>query len=407
MRELVSYRTKRQSMSITKSNRIESIDILRGLVMVLMALDHVRDYFHLNAFTTDPTGIETTTPLLFFTRFITHYCAPIFIFLAGTSAFLYGQKRTKKQLAKFLITRGLWLVFVEIFIMNLLWWFDVSYSFVNLQVIWAIGICMIALGVAIYTPRKILLLLGLIIVFGHNTLDGVVMKGQSWDAIVWYILHQSNGFALSSNIFVWFTYPVLPWIGVIFLGYSFGKLYSSDTTIALRKKWLLYLGLGALVLFFLIRGIDIYGNMESWKVQDSMSKTIYSFLRLTKYPPSLTFLLATLGPAFLFLYFIESCKNRITEFLLVFGRVPFFYYVVHVFVIHLAALLGMIINGDDWTKMIITKQDIFSGLLSGYGYSLWVVYLVWIGIVALLYPICKKYMIYKNRNKHRWWLSYL
>lgn len=394
-------------MNIAKSKRIESIDVLRGLVMVIMALDHVRDYFHFNAFMTDPTGIDTATPQLFFTRFITHYCAPVFIFLAGTSAYLYGQKRTKIQLSKFLITRGIWLVFVEIFIMNFLWWFDISYSFINLQVIWAIGLCMIVLGIASYLPKRVLLVLGLIIVFGHNMLDGVIMKGQSWDAIVWYILHQPNGLAFNSDVFVWFTYPILPWIGVIFLGYSFGELYTSEMTAERRKKWLLYLGLGTVALFFLIRSVNIYGNMEPWAVQDSVEKTVYSFFRLTKYPPSLTFLLATLGPAFLFLHFIERYKNRVTNFLLVYGRVPFFYYVVHVFVIHIVAMLGMMITGQDWARMIITKQDLFAGLLSGYGYSLWVVYIVWIGIVLSLYPICKRYMKYKSQNKNRWWLSYL
>lgn len=394
-------------MNTFKSTRIESIDILRGLVMVIMALDHVRDYFHLNAFTTDPTSIETATPMLFFTRFITHYCAPVFIFLAGTSAFLYGQKRTKLQLSKFLITRGIWLVFVEIFIMNLLWWFDISYSFINLQVIWAIGICMIVLGVASYLPKKVLLILGLLIVFGHNTLDGIVMKGQSLDAIIWYLLHQSNGFALNADIYVWFTYPVLPWIGVIFLGYCFGTFYMNDFSTNLRRKWLLYLGFGAIILFLIVRGLNVYGNIELWSVQDSTTKTIFSFLRLTKYPPSLAFLLITLGPAFLFLYFIERTKNWFTNFLLVFGRVPFFYYVLHVFIIHLVATIGLLLTSQEWTMMIMTKKEIFSGMLVGYGYSLWVVYLVWVGIILLLYPICKRYMLYKSNNKDKWWLSYL
>lgn len=175
-------------MNTIKSTRIASIDILRGLVMVLMALDHIRDYFHLNAFVSDPTNLETTTPILFFTRFITHFCAPVFIFLAGTSAFLYGQKKTKKQLSVFLVTRGLWLIFIEIVVNNFLWWFDISYGFINLQVIWAIGLCMVLLGLLIHLPKKILIILGLLLVFGHNMFDSFTMSGQSFEAILWYIL---------------------------------------------------------------------------------------------------------------------------------------------------------------------------------------------------------------------------
>ncbi len=395
-------------MQLTKSTRIESIDILRGLVMVIMALDHTRDYFHLNAFTSvDPENLATTTPILFFTRFITHFCAPVFIFLAGTSAFLYGQKRTKNQLAKFLITRGLWLVFVEIFVMNMIWWFDVTYSFINLQVIWAIGISMIVLGIVIYLPKKVLLFLGLLIVIGHNALDGIVMKGQSLESILWYLLHQSNGFPLSADRYVWFTYPVLPWIGVIILGYCFGVFYAKGFNIQLRKKWLLYLGVGSVVLFFILRATNVYGNATPWEAQKDLSTTILSFFKLTKYPPSLDFLLITLGPAFLFLLGIEKVKNKVTNFFLVFGKVPFFYYLVHVFVIHLAAVVGLLITSKDWKVMIFTKDNFFQGQTAGYGYSLWVVYLVWIGVVFLLYPICKKYMTYKTSNKDKWWLSYL
>ena len=179
-------------MSLVKTKRIESIDILRGLVMVIMALDHVRDYFHINAFYgNNPENLETTNILLFGTRFITHYCASVFVFLAGTSAFLYGQNKTKGELSKFLITRGLWLVFVEIAINNFLWWFDFSYGFVQLQVIWAIGVCMFILGVIIYLPKRLILLLGLLILFGHNTLDGIVKEGDSFGSLLWYMLHLS------------------------------------------------------------------------------------------------------------------------------------------------------------------------------------------------------------------------
>ena len=393
-------------MAIAKSTRIISLDVLRGIVMVVMALDHVRDYFHLGAMYNDPTNLETTTPVLFFTRFITHFCAPVFIFLAGTSAFLYGRNKTKNQLFRFLFTRGVWLVFIELTLMTTLWWFDLSYGFFNLQVIWAIGLCMIILSFLIYLPKKVLIIIGLLLVFGHNALDGVTAEGTSFGSIIWYILHQSN-FVQLGDRYVSFLYPILPWIGVIALGYAFGNLYHREFHSKLRKKWLLWLGLGSIVLFFVIRGINIYGNMTPWEVQDEATYTILSFLNVTKYPPSLLFLLITLGPAILFLYIAENWRNAVADFFLVFGRVPFFYYVIHVFVIHVAAMIGLLITGKDWKLMILSNDTIESGVLSDYGYSLGVVYLVWIGIVLFLYPFSKWYMTYKANNRDKWWLSYL
>lgn len=395
-------------MSSIKSTRIESIDILRGLVMVIMALDHVRDYYHINAFTGNyPENMESTNLILFGTRFITHYCAPVFVFLAGTSAFLYGQNKTKGQLSKFLITRGLWLIFVEIFINNFLWWFDITFGFTNLQVIWAIGVCMIVLGVIIHLPKKIILILGLLIVLGHNALDGIVKEGDSIESLFWYFLHQMNGFSYTEGKFLWFSYPVLPWVGVMLLGYCFGELYKKGGAMALRKKWLLYLGISSIALFFVLRGINIYGDLLPWGHQETTEKTIISFFNVSKYPPSLVYLLITLGPALLFLYFIENIKNAITNFLLVFGRVPFFYYMLHILVIHIGAIIGLIITGKDWKLMILDNETMNSGALQGYGYSLLIVYIIWIAIVAILYPICKKYMRYKLNNKDKWWLSYL
>ncbi|MDY2588406.1 DUF1624 domain-containing protein [Winogradskyella aquimaris] len=395
-------------MASIKSTRIESIDILRGLVMVIMALDHVRDYFHINAFTSNyPENMATTNIFLFGTRFITHYCAPVFVFLAGTSAFLYGQKKTKGELSKFLITRGFWLIFVEIFINNFLWWFDVSFGFTNLQVIWAIGVCMIILGLVVHLPRILILILGLALVFGHNMLDGITKEGTSFEAILWYFLHQSNGIPLTQEKFLWFSYPVLPWIGVIILGYCFGEFYKKGNSLNLRRKWLLYIGFGSIILFFILRGTNLYGDLTPWTYQENTEKTIISFFNATKYPPSLVYLLMTLGPALLFLYGIENIKNRITNFLLVFGRVPFFYYILHILVIHTAAIIGLLITGKDWKLMILDNETINSGILQGYGYSLITVYIIWVILIMVLYPICKTYMRYKLKHKDKWWLSYL
>jgi uncharacterized membrane protein len=394
-------------MSEIKSSRIESIDILRGLVMVIMALDHTRDFFHYGSFFSDPTNLETTTPFLFFTRFITHYCAPVFVFLAGTSAFLYGSKKTKPQLFKFLFTRGLWLILLEITLNNVLWKFDITFSRVILQVIWAIGLSMIALSFIIFLSRKVILTLGIIIVAGHNLLDGIVMQGQSIQSIIWYILHQATIIKVSDTHDIGVFYPILPWIGVMVLGYSLGYLYKKDFNPAIRKKWLLQIGTGAIILFFIIRGLNVYGDLVPWSILDTPSKTVMSFFKVTKYPPSLAYVLITIGPALLFLYAFESVKNKITDFFLVFGRVPLFYYFLHILVIHVLAIVGILIFGGHWQDMILTKEVFANGALLNYGYSLFVVYLVWIGVILLLYPPCKKYMIYKATNKDKWWLSYL
>ena len=382
--------------------------------MVLMALDHARDYFHLGALVNDPTALSTTTPVIFFTRFITHFCAPVFVFLAGTSAFLYGSRKTKPALSKFLFTRGLWLIFVEIVIMNFIWFFDIRYSTILLQVIFAIGISMIVLGILIYLPQKAILVLALLLIAGHNLLDGITMEGKSFSSIIWYILHQHSFIKFSENFVMIFDYPLLPWMGVMALGYCFGGLYTKDFNVNMRKKWLLYLGLGSTALFFILRGINIYGDLVPWTTQKNTIYTIMSFFNVTKYPPSLSFLLVTLGPALLFLYATETIKNRFTDFFLVFGRVPFFYYVLHILIIHFFALMILVITGGDWKLMILDWKAIVlsesllaDGKLASYGYSLWVVYLIWIGIVLLLYPLSKKYMIYKASNKDKWWLSYL
>ena len=390
-----------------KSPRIESIDILRGVIMVLMALDHVRAYFHYGSFFSDPTNLETTTPVLFFTRFITHFCAPVFVFLAGTSAFLYGCRKTKKEVFKFLFTRGIWLIFLEIVVNNLIWTFDLTYSFLILQVIWTIGICMVCLSFLIYLPKKVILAIGIILVAGHNALDGIVLEGQSFQSIIWYILHQGKFFVFSPDSILYIHYPVLPWIGLMALGYVFGTFYQKGFEATVRKKWLLYLGFGAIILFFGLRLVNIYGDLVPWTSQETTAKTIISFFNVTKYPPSLLYLCITMGPALLFLYAVETTKNKVTNFFLVFGRVPLFYYFLHMLVIHSLAIVSILIFGGHWQDMIIDAESFLNKNLLSYGYSLFAVYLIWIGVILLLYPICKKYMIYKANNKDKWWLSYL
>lgn len=387
-----------------KSSRIQSIDILRGLVMVIMALDHVRDYFHLGAFVSDPLDLETTTPILFMTRFVTHFCAPVFIFLTGTSASLYGQNKSKKVLSNFLWTRGLWLIFVEIVVMNFLWWFDPSYSFINLQVIWAIGLSMIFLSILIYLPFKILLMLSLLIIFGHNLLDDITVQGNSITSNLWYMFHQGNWPPVGRVIFY---YPVLPWIAVMSLGYCFGSMYRKGFDQVKRKNYLLFLGMTTILLFLLIRTANTYGDMVPWSQQKDFLFTLFSFINVSKYPPSLLYILITIGPTFIVLYLLEGVKSRVTDILLVFGRVPFFYYVMHILFIHSAALLTLVVLGGDWRLMIFDMTSFTTDKMANYGYSLGIVYLVWILVVASLYPLCKKYMYYKLSHPKKWWLSYL
>jgi uncharacterized membrane protein len=394
-------------MTALNKPRIESIDILRGVVMVIMALDHVRDYFHYGSFFIDPTNLQTTTPLLFFTRFITNFCAPVFVFLSGTSAFLYGSNKSKPALFKFLFTRGIWLIFLEIVVNTFIWTFDATYSLQIIQVIFAIGFSMICLSFLIYLPKKVILLVGIILIAGHNALDNIVMQGQSFQSIIWYFLHQDNALVYGSNHMVILHYPLIPWIGLMALGYLFGSFYQKDFDVSLRKKWLLRLGLGSLFLFVILRGFNVYGDLMPWSVQDTTTKSILSFFKVTKYPPSLLFLCITLGPAMLFLYAFENIKNKITDFFLVFGRVPLFYYFLHMLVIHILAIIGILIFGGNWQDMIVTGKSFMNETLKTYGYSLFIVYVVWISVVLLLYPLCKKYMTYKANNKDKWWLSYL
>ncbi|WP_400080532.1 DUF1624 domain-containing protein [Winogradskyella sp. R77965] len=396
-------------MKSIKSSRIESIDILRGLVMVIMALDHARDYSNTGYMFADPANLETTTPFLFFTRWITHFCAPIFVFLAGTSAFLFGsKKKSKSNLAKFLFTRGLWLVFIELTVVNFSWTFDIGLSVHIFQVIWAIGICMMILAALIYLPKKLLLGLGLLIVFGHNLLDSITEQGTEPLSLLWYYVHQFNFQVINEGQgMLAIAYPFLPWLGIMILGYCFGHFYQSGFDVKIRKTWLLRLGIGAIVLFAFLRFINVYGDLQPWFPQDSITYSVLSFFNTTKYPPSLAYTLMTLGPALLFLYAIESIKNRFTNIMIVFGRVPFFYYILHLYLIHLIGMVGLVILGENWQELILTVDRFKSGYLFNIGFDLWVSYAVWILVIIILYPICRKYMQYKANNKDKWWLSYL
>jgi uncharacterized membrane protein len=388
--------------------RITSIDLLRGFVILLMALDHVRMYFGEGTWYAEPTNLATTTPLLFFTRWITHFCAPVFVFLAGTSAYLSGTKRSSvSELSRFLFTRGLWLIFVELVIVNFAWTFDITYSFHILQVIWAIGISMAVLSALVYLPDKFILAIGLLLVFGHNLLDGITVAGSTFTDLLWYTLHQPNFIVLASGNVINFVYPVLPWIGLMALGYMAGRMYKSDFDPIKRRQILLWAGIISISLFIFLRGFNLYGEQKTWSEQSTAIYTILSFLNTTKYPPSLQFLLMTMGPALFFLAVSEKTQNRITLPIITFGRVPFFFYIIHLYLIHALAALYLVYQGHEWNAYVISAEEIMSGRLGRFGVSLDTVYVIWIIVVVMLYPLCGWYMAYKESYPEKRWLSYI
>jgi uncharacterized membrane protein len=359
------------------------------------------------AYVYDPLDLDKTSVALFFTRWITHYCAPVFMFLAGTSAFFMGQRKTKKELSVFLITRGLWLIFLELTVVNFGWNFDIGFSNIYFITIWALGLSMIVLAGLIHLPKMLILVIGMVIVFGHNLFDTVHVTGNSLPAFGWALLHDQAFFSWQGH-HVLVGYPVLPWIGIMALGYCLGNLYTTVFTAAKRKKILLMLGGGAVALFILLRFINVYGDPHPWTQQPTAMYTFLSFLKVNKYPPSLLYTLITLGPAILFLAVTENAGNKVSKIISVYGRVPMFYYLLHIFIIHITTLAAAgLFTTFSWHVWILKEPLWFTKTLVGYGFSLGVVYLVWIAIVAGVYPLCKWYDGYKTNNKQKWWLSYL
>jgi uncharacterized membrane protein len=385
------------------SSRINSIDLLRGVVMIIMALDHTRDFFHYDVFFFSPTDLTQTNPILFFTRFITHYCAPTFVLLAGTSAFLVGQKRGKKELSIWLVKRGMWLIFVEIVIVKFAWLFNFNPAIVLLGVIWVIGAGMIVLAALIHLPKKWIFIISLIFIFGHNAFDGFAPETLS---ALWAFLHVQTIIPTEfNNIFV--VYPLIPWVFVMSLGYCLGAIYTPDFDTKRRFKILLTSGISFTLLFFLLRGINVYGDARLWQNDGSTWISIMSFFNVSKYPPSLLYLLVTLGPALIFLALTEKLKGKIVDGIVIIGRVPMFYYIAHIFLIHALAMVAVVATGFPASEMIIERFVTMQKGLQGYGFSLGVVYLIWIAIVAMLYPTCRWYNTYKANNRDKWWLSYL
>jgi uncharacterized membrane protein len=379
--------------------RLDSIDLLRGIVMVLMVLDHTRDFFAAGGF--NPRDVNE--PALFLTRWITHFCAPVFVFLAGTSAFLYAARgRTVGEVSYFLLTRGLWLVLLEVTIVRFAWTFSVFPDFVLLQVIWAIGISMTMLAALIHLPCWAIGALAMGMVAGHNLLDGIQAEQLGQFGWLWHVLHQPALLHPTPDVTVFALYPLIPWIGVMAAGYALGPVMLREP--ASRRRWLVALGGGVSLAFVLLRATNIYGDPAPWTLHEGIGATLLSFVNAEKYPPSALYLAMTLGPALVALAAFESAHGMVAAFFVTFGRVPLFYYVAHLLLLHaLAVIFAAVALGNvSWLfggLPIEAKPD-------GYGLGLPGVYLVWMIAVAVLYLPCRWFAEVKRRRSDAW-LSYL
>jgi uncharacterized membrane protein len=393
-----------------RPDRLESVDLVRGLVMVVMALDHVRDFFS-NLLQHDVVDLDSpkTSNALFLTRWVTHYCAPTFIFLAGTSAFLSQSRgKSKPELAWFLFTRGLWLAFFEISINRFFWWFNYDTHDIGAGVFWAIGWSMVVLSWLVFLPTKLVTLIGVAMILFHNLLDGLPADRVGLPEWLWIILHSPGQAAVFGSYKFATGYCVIPWCGVMAAGYGFGSLLLDQP----RDRWyrLVHLGSSLILAFVVIRMVNRYGDAKPWVTYytgDTIDgvRTFLSFLNCTKYPPSLLYLLVTLGPAILAVGLFSRPLGAWAQPLLVFGRVPMFFYLLHIPLIHGSAVLldnyrygtsPQWFNNNPWTV-----ED-----YPGYGVSLGWVYVIWVLVVFVLYWPCRWYAGVKRRSKSVW-LSYL
>ena len=383
-----------------KRARIESVDVLRGVIMILMALDHTRDYFGKTTFS--PTDLSQTTVALFFTRWVTHFCAPVFFLLTGTGAYLSLRKRSTRELSRFLFTRGLWLIFLELTAFRCLGFqFNFDYQFTILNVLWALGWAMIVLSALVYLPSSLITTFGAALILFHNLFDSVASSNP-----LWTLCHSPNFLFQTPAHSVFVAYTLIPWVGVTAVGFGLGQIYGWVSS--RRKTFLLRLGIGLTAAFFLVRALNVYGDPSRWSAQKNLIYTALSFLNTTKYPPSLLFLLMTLGPALLFLFAVDHATPKFLQPALIFGKVPMFYFLLHIPFIHLLAVLvcygryghvHWMFESPDAANFPFTQPP-------GWGFSLPIVFSVWIFVVVALYPACRWFASLKQRRTDPW-LSYL
>lgn len=380
----------------TVSGRLDHVDLVRGLVMVIMVLDHVRAYFSEVRF--DPTDLAQTNVALFATRWITHYCAPTFILLAGASAWIAGTRRSRPELARLLVTRGLWLLLLEFTVISFGWYFSTTMPMGAIaQVIWVIGASMLVLAGLIYLPRVAIAAFGLSLVAGHNLLDGIAPERFGSFAPLWSTLHVQGPLEILP---VFLLYPLVPWVGLMALGYVAGPFIFSQKPDAGRR--LLLAGAALVAGFIVLRALNGYGDPSPRLLTGAAATVATSFFNVTKYPPSLLYLLMTLGPALVALALARRATGPLARACVTFGRVPFLFYVLHIYLVHSLAVAAGVLQGFPASDML----TFFLAYPEGYGFGLPVVYVVWIGAVALLYPVCRRYAELKARSR-AWWLSYL
>lgn len=380
--------------AVQRRQRVVSVDVLRGVVMILMALDHTRDYFSNLRF--QPEDLSRATPALFLTRWITHFCAPSFFLLAGVGVSLaMSGGRSRKQVSWFLLTRGLWLIVLEMTVIQLGWNFRIGLPLI-LIVIWALGLSMVVLSGLVFLPRRVITAIALLMIFGHNLLDGIQPQSLGVLAPLWHVLHVP-GFAIPGVII---GYPLIPWVAVMALGFVLGDIFTWEA--AARRKFLLRAGAAATVAFVILRYFNLYGNPFPWTVERSVAMTVASFLNVLKYPPSLMFLLMTLGPALIALALLENARNRVARVVSVYGKVPMFYYVLHLYVIHSLAWCFAVWQGGRGGFLSLDTES----FPAWYGTSLAGVYLAWAIVIAILYIPCRWYADLKARRGD-WWLKYV
>ena len=386
--------------------RITSIDFVRGLVMIIMALDHVRDFTHINASTQSPTDLATTTPALFFTRWITYLCAPTFVFLAGTSAYIsFKNQNNLSKSRAFLLKRGIWLILLEFTLVNFALWFDLGFHNFIFEVIAAIGFGFIILSLMLKLPIKIIGVIGIIIIFFHNLLPLIPFAEGS---IIKTFITPFFGMAvypiISKTILI-IGYPPIPWLGIMLAGFATGQLFELNEI--KRNNLFMKIGIGAILLFIILRFINIYGDPSVWALQKDGLFTFLSFMNITKYPPSLLFCLITLGIMFLKLSYSDKINGRIKNIAIVYGKVPLFYFLIHFYLAHIIMVCIIFSQGFHWADMDFASGSFGRPKGVQSGVELWLIYVIWLGIVVALYPVCKWYGNYKMVHKEKTWLRYL
>ncbi len=384
--------------------RVEPVDVVRGIIMIIMALDHVRDFF--GSLAVSPTDLATTTGPLFFTRWITHICAPVFFLLTGTGAYLGLRRRTRGELSRFLLTRGLWLIVLEIVVVRFVMQFNFDYRVTVLTVLWALGWSMVVLSALVYVPTRVVTAIGVVMIATHNLLDPISAASLGAFAPLWSILH-APGFIIQGPEHVVFeAYPLIPWIGVTAVGYGLGSIYDWDAE--RRRTVLMRLGLGLTAAFVILRAMNVYGDPVPWSAQRSATFTVLSFLNTNKYPPSLLFLLMTLGPALLLLRWVDAKTPTWLRPAHIIGKVPLFYFLLHFFVIHVLAVIVCYIRYGDVHWMFDSPNLAQFPITQppGWPAPLPVVYAIWVGVVAAVYPLCRWFAGVKQRRRETW-VSYL